>query len=263
MLVCMPAAAVPDSLKMKGRRGREGEQVREIEMPIGWNEKAEGKKITIGKRQKKRSVDVFVGSILFHYLRPLFCTPPCLCGRAGFETLWPGTDLKTPQMFRSEVFFRAKWGNLSGCPISYWTLDYWNNITSTHRAAAQRSSLHFQTMICHSNPKTPATVKQQGGCFLISHHCSSFIHFSRFSLVSGGKFLQCLVIISCCLRVLLTGKIIDKKRILPFHSQKTFKFDTQFVPWVFSLFFLFAVPLKTIRRLCPFKSQQVDNLSQK
>lgn len=201
-------------------------------MPIGWNEKAEGK-------NNNCSVDVFVVSILFHYLRPLFCTLPCLCGRAGFETLWPGTDLKTPQMFRSDVFFRAKWRNLSGCPISYWTLD-WNNITSTHRADAHRSSLHFQTIICHSNPRTPATVKQQEGCFV--DFSPLLIFLSSLTLFS----CLCLGIISCCLRVRLTGKMIDKKIILPFHGQKTFRFETQFVPRVFSLIFLslFAAPFE-------------------
>lgn len=157
----------------------------------------------------------FPGLYSFHYLCPLFCRLQCLCGRSSLESLWTlncvcvdegcrlGKKPQNTQMFSSELLFRAKRRNLSGCPINCWRLD-WNGITSPDWAA-HWLSFHFLTKICHSNPKIPAAGKQQGDCFLIplfslilqASLCflSSLVtNFSRVwvSLVSPYSCLKCL-----------------------------------------------------------------------
>ncbi len=146
-LVCMLAAAIPASLwksrrdrgvyaergrgrargwarakRMRGDRDREidGERSRDA---TGWNEKAE-EKITKGwERWRKCSIDVFSSqpARLYSVSLPLpsVLQLHSLRGRGSLETLWPGRDLKNPVMFCSEVLFRAKRRNLSGCPINY------------------------------------------------------------------------------------------------------------------------------------------------
>lgn len=169
--------------------------------------KRERKKLTKGWKKMEKAFNrcVFLPassslSILFHYLCPLFCRQHCLCGKGSSETLWPGRDLKTPLMFCSEVLFRAKRRNISGCPINYYRL--WNGITSPDWAAHWHC-LHFPTKICLSNPKIPAAGEQQGDCFfdlsLLSYLSGISLFFS--SLVTNfSRVWESFVSPSCCLK---------------------------------------------------------------
>lgn len=115
-------------------------------------------------------------SILFHYPCPLFCRQHCLCGRGSLETMWPGRDLKKPLMLCSEVLFRAKRRNLSGCPINYWRLDYWNGITSPDWAAPSISQQRHVV-------QTPGEI-----VFWLVSPLSSFRDLSVFSLLLVTDF---------------------------------------------------------------------------